>query len=149
MRFKRILPKILLIAGFLALYLILKYQTSIKEFWSFNLEKIKIYFDNFFSAQGSGLERHRPLSLIEKETELKLYVGQPFIDFSQKDWREFWNLIYGVFPEKTPEKPGLPKRVRQLTTDETAFELMSLYPNPFSYFKEEHWRIIFSIILRK
>lgn len=149
MRFKRIPPKILLIVGFLALYLILKYQSSIKEFWSFNLEKIKIYFDNFFSAQGSGLERRRPLSLIEKETELKLYVGQPFIDFEEKDWKEFWNLIYGVFPGEIPEKPGLPKRVRQLTENEIAFELMSLYSNPFVYFKEEHWRIFFSIILKK
>lgn len=149
MRSKRILPKILLIAGFLALYLILKYQTSIKEFCSFNLEKLKIHFDNFFFAAGSGLERHRPFSLIEKETELKLYIGQPFINFDQDDWREFWNLIYGVFPEGIAEKPGLPKRVRQLTTDEITFELMSLYPNPLSYFKEEHWKTFFNIILKK
>lgn len=149
MRFKKILPKFLLIAGFLAVSLIFKYQSPIKEFCAFSLEKLKIYFDNFFYGASSKIERHRPISLIQQETELKLYVGQPFIDFDKGDWKEFWNLIYGVFPEKIPEKPGLPKRIRQLTQDEIAFELTSRYYNPFSHFRAKQWGMFFGIILKK
>lgn len=148
MRFKRFLPKILLAFGFLTLFLIIKYQNSIKDIWSFNLEKVKIYFDNFFYQTSSQPKRHRPLSLMERETELKLYIGEPFRDFTQNDWNEFWNLIYGAFPKEAPKK-GLPKKMRQLTPDEIAFELMSRYPSPFAYFKESHWQIFFGIVLKK
>ncbi len=148
MRSKRFLPRILLIAGFLSLFLIIKYKSEIRDFLSFNLEKIKIYSDNFFGYSASGPKRSRPISLLERETELKLYVGEPFRSFSREDWSDFWNLIYGVFPRDLPEKTGLPKKVRRLSKEEIAEELIRLYPNPFSYFKENHWGMFFGIILK-
>jgi hypothetical protein len=38
--------------------------------------------DNFFFQAGPRAERRRPISLLVKETELKLYVGEPFRDFT-------------------------------------------------------------------
>lgn len=149
MRPNRVLPKILLIVGFSILFLIIKYQDSIKDFASFNLEKMKIHFDNFFSEEDSRITRHRPFSLLEKETELKLYIGEPFKSFTREDFNEFWHLIYGTFPKDIPDREGLPRKTRQLTSDEIAFELMSLYPQPFAYFKSEHWQTFFDIVLKK
>lgn len=89
------------------------------------------------------------MSLMERETELKLYIGQPFLDFTPKEWNDFWNLLYGTFPKDSPEREGLPQRLRQLTEDEIAFELMERYPAPFSYFQKNHWDTLFSIALKK
>lgn len=136
-----ILPKILLALGFTALFFIIKEQSKIKEFGLFNLEKARIV--------SSQPQRRRPVSLLKKETELKLYIGEPFRDFTQKDWDGFWELIYGVFPEEAPLKQRLPKKMVQLTFDAIAFELMSRYPEPFAYFKEEHWKILFGVIQEK
>jgi len=149
MRFNKILPKILLIAGFFILYLVIRYQSNIREAWQFNLEKVKIYFDNFFFESSSRRQRRRPWSLDQKETELKLYIGEPFRSFSRKDWNDFWQLIYGAFPKEEPGKQGLPKKMRQLTLDEISFELMDRYPQPFGFFRENHWKIFFGIILQK
>lgn len=149
MQFRRYSPRIFLISGIILLILIIKYQNVIRDVWLFNLGKFRIYFDNFFYETSSGPRRHRPLSLLERETELKLYIGEPFRNFSQRDWNKFWNLIYSAFPRETPERQGLPKRMRQLTLDEIASELMLLYPQPFTYFKESHWNTFFGIVLKK
>lgn len=149
MQSKRFLPKIFLISGFLALFFIVKYQNEIKEISSLNLEKLKIYFDNFFYLVSPKLERQKPISFLEREEKLKAYIGQPFTGFDKSDWDKFWNIIYGAFPIEQSEKPGLPKKMRQLTLDEIAFELIARYPEPLAYFKEEHWKIFFGIILNK
>lgn len=146
---KKIFPKILLIFGFLTLFIIIAYRASIKDKWLFNLEKLKIHADNFFFKSGPGFERRPPISLLQKETELEVYLGEPFKSFSEKDWQEFWKIIYGAYPREIPEKKGLPKKMRQLSEDEIAYELTQLYPEPFNYFKEEHWKALFGIILKK
>lgn len=146
---KKILPKILLILGFLALFAIVRYRAPLKEKLLFNIEKIKAHKDNFFFESGPGMERRRPVSLLERETELRLYVGEPFNNFSAQDWREFWDIVYGVYAIEPPEKNGLPKKMRQFTRDEIALELMQKYPQPFANFKEEHWKIFFGIVLKK
>ena len=148
MRFKRIIPKILLLLGFLLLFIILRYQGVIKEFSSFNFARLSIYWDNFFYFSGDEPKRNPPISLLEKETELKLYIGQPFKDFTLEEWGQFWRLVYGAFPKENPGK-SLPKKVRQLTEEEMAGELQSLYPQPFAFFKEEQWRIFFGLLLKK
>jgi hypothetical protein len=147
MQFKRpILPKILLVIGFLALFLIIKYQNSIKDLWLFNLEKLKIHLDNFLNPQ---IERRRPITLLDREDELRLYIGEPFRNFTPEDWDWFWDIVYGVFPEGEPQKKGLPKGMRQLNFNEISSKLMSRYPQPFTYFKKEHWNIFFGIIFKK
>ena len=129
--------------------LIIKFQTPIKDFLGFNFEKARIYIDNFFYDASPGKERSRPLSLIERETELKLYIGDPFRGFSKGDWEEFWRLIYGGYPLEDPGKPGLPKKMRQLTKEEIASRLIEEYNQPFSYFQGEHWKLLFDLSIKK
>jgi hypothetical protein len=145
----KILPKIFLLLGFLALVLVIQYQDKIKEIWEFNLEKLRIHRENLFYQAGPEAKRHRPVSLVEKETQLKVNFPNPFVRFNEQSWNKFWNVIYGVFPVQEPEKPGLPKRVRQLTPEEIMEELKRLYPQPFNYFKDQHWQAFFGIILKK
>ena len=149
MSFKRFLPSILLVIGFLALSLIFEFRAAIKDSLGYNLGKLGVYFDNFFSPVGSPPKRSMPLSTLQKETELKLYIGDPFRDFSRADWNEFWNVIYSGFPVDEAPREGWPKKVRQLTDGEIAYRLAKLYPQPFAYFKEEHWKIFFEVISKK
>lgn len=146
---KRALPGVLLFIGFLALFALIAYREQVKEFLSFNLRKAKIHTDNFSYESGSNPRRHRPLSTLEKETELALYVGEPFRSFGKKDWQEFWGLVYDAHPLDRTEQPGLPQRVRQMEPDEIAGELTQRYPQPFAYFSQENWRIFFSIAFSK
>lgn len=149
MSFKRLLPKFLLVAGFLSLSIIIIYQVRIKDFLRVNYDKTKEYIDYISYDLNFEFKRHRPLSLLERETELKLYIGEPFRDFNRSDWEKFWNIIYGIFPKAGPKEPGLVSKRRQLTEDEITYELMKTYPQPFTYFREEHWKMFFSIIFKK
>ncbi|MEK6727676.1 MAG: hypothetical protein AABY28_03250 [Candidatus Omnitrophota bacterium] len=146
---RRIIPKVLLPLGFLVLFLTVKYQQTLKDFWVFAVESAEIHFNNLFYQADSETERHRPVSLIETETELKLYIGEPFRNFNQRDWDEFWRLIYAGFLRGAPPREGLPNKMRQLTLDEIASELMKRYPEPFTYFKDEHWKMFFGTVLKK
>ena len=150
MRYKiRIIPKVLLPLGFLVLFLAVKYQRPLKDFWAFAVESAEIHFNNLFYQVDSEAGRHRPITLLETETELKLYIGEPFRSFNQRDWDGFWRLIYAGFPREAPPRGGLPNKMRQLTLDEIASELMARYPEPFAYFKDEHWKMFFGIVLKK
>ncbi|MFA4854578.1 MAG: hypothetical protein WC616_04415 [Candidatus Omnitrophota bacterium] len=149
MSFKRLLPKILLVAGFLSLLFIIKYQGQIKDLLWVNLDKAKDYVDYVSYDLNYEAKRHRPVSLLVRETELKLYIGAPFRDFNRGDWEKFWNIIYGIFPKAGPKEPGLVSKRRQLTEDEITYELIKMYTQPFNYFREEHWKMFFSIIFKK
>jgi hypothetical protein len=149
MSFKRLLPKFLLVAGFLSLFFIIKYQGQIKDLLGLNLDKAKDYIDYVSYDLNYEAKRHRPVSLLVRETELRLYIGEPFRDFNRSDWEKFWNIIYGIFPKAGPKEPGLVSKRGQLTEDEITYELMKTYPQPFTYFREEHWKIFFSIIFKK
>lgn len=138
-----------MVFGFLVLFLVLQFNSQIKNFIDYNKERIQTYGFNFFYMSGAGPKRYRPVSLLERETELKLYIGEPFKSFNQADWDDFWNLIYGAFPKDPPKKEGLPRRMRQLTLDEIRYELMLRYPTPFNYFKKEHWGMFFGIVLKR
>jgi len=147
MRSKSILPKILIISGFILLFLIIQFRGSIQDFSSNIFDSVKINLDNFFYQ--SEAKRHAPVTLVQKETELRLYIGEPFRSFTPREWKKFWLLIYGAFPKDKPERAGLPRKIRQLTEDEIAQELISLYPEPFVYFQDQHWNMFFEIILKK
>jgi len=149
MPFKRLLPKILLVVGFLSLSLIIAFQGRIKDFLKVNYDKAREYFNYITYDLNFEFKRHRPLSLLERETELKLYIGEPFRDFNKSDWEKFWNIIYGIYPKTNPKEPGLVSKRRQLTEDEIVYELKKTYPQPFTYFRQEHWKIFFGIIFKK
>jgi hypothetical protein len=115
---------------------------------SWQLKKAAVYVDNFFYFAKSGVKRRPPITLIERETELKLYIGAPFKDFTRRDWNEFWNLVYGAFLKENPEDTNLPKKMRQLTEEEIAQKLTSFYPMPFSFFQERAWQSFFQILFK-
>ena len=149
MRSNSFLPKIFLGIGFIFLFLVITYQKPINEWWSLQTERLKIHSDNFFYQVEREGGRKRPLSLIQKETELKLYIGEPFRSFKYRDWAYFWDLIYGGFYKEITGSPDLPKKKRQLTFDEIAIELMSRYPQPFAFFRDTHWKVLFGVISSK
>lgn len=145
----RILPKILLALGCVALFLLIKYQGALKEVVAHGGDAFSIVVDNFFFDMGAGVTRHRPISLEQKETELKLYIGDPFRSFEPQDWGDFWDLIYGGFLKVDPQRPDLPRKKRQLTEDEIADVLIEQYPTPFLLFQKSHWQSLFGIIFKK
>lgn len=146
---RSILPKILLSLGVLALFLVLKYHSSLQDLTSYAKDWIRVNLDNSFYQSKSEGSRRRPLSLVERETELKLYIGEPFKSFTHKEWDYFWHLAYDTFPVEEPQEQGLPAKVRQLTIDEIADKLMKRYPDPFAFFKLDHWEALFGIALKK
>jgi len=148
MRSNKIFPKVLLAAGIILLVLILQFQSQIRGFWLLITDSIKIQTENFFQT-GPGPIRNPPLSLLQQETDLQLYIGEPFRDFSAGEWAEFWKLIYGTYPMDPPERPGLPRRQRQMTEDEIADELARRYPDVFTFFQDTHWRSFFGILFKK
>ena len=113
------------------------------------VESAKVCFDNLFYGVGAEPERQRPISMVDIETEISLYFGEPFRSFSEDDWNSFWSIIYDVFPREIPGRPDLPNKTRQLTINEITEELIKRYPNPFAYFKEEHWKAFFGVALKK
>lgn len=129
-----------LVVGFVGLFFLYQYRASVRERGLLTIEQLKIYWDNFLADGGTDMQRHRPLSVVKRETELALQFGPPFRDFSPQDWKEFWNLIYGTFPRTDPEHPDLPARQRQLTNEELANALVELYPQPFSLYGEQEWQ---------
>ncbi len=149
MRPSRLLPKILLFSGFLALFLLLKFQTEVKNFTSLQIEKIKTHRDNFFARANPEIaKRERTPFTTVKESQLEVGVGEPFSNFTTEEWDEFWEIVYGLYPRGEPEKPGLPNRMRQLSQEEMISELSSRYPQPFARFSQRQWEIFFGIILK-
>jgi hypothetical protein len=93
-------------------------------------------------------ERKRSFSLVKQETELKLLLPDPFANFTQAEWEEFWDLIYGLHGYDMPDNPRLPYIKRQLTLPELAEELKSRY-DIFKKFEDQHWQEFWRIILKQ
>lgn len=149
MSFSRLKFRILLLLGFAALFAFIMYREQIKGLFIFGSDRVKATADNFFDPSASQVKRRRPVSLLERETELQLYIGEPFRDFNKQDWEWFWDLLYGVFPKDAPEREGLPKKYRQLTTGEIADQLIERYPQPFFNFTESNWQMFFQVAFKK
>lgn len=150
MQFSRLGPKILLLLGFVVLILLYRYQNYLKEAKNFQLKKLETYSDNFFAAGNPEVvKRARPVSTAYKEGELIATFGRPFSDFSDDEWKSFWDIIYELYPLVEPESPGLPNRVRQYSEGEIVAELSNRYHAPFTNFTNDHWSMFFDIILNK
>jgi hypothetical protein len=150
MRSKRSLPKTLLSLGFFVLFLLIIFGGFIRKVFNFQLEKIKIYTDNFFAAGNlEVMKRPRPITTVKKETDLEVYLSSMFGTLTQEEWDGIWNIVYGLFPRGKPAQPGLPYKMRQLTQEEIISELTSQYPRYFSRFTKDHWKAFFEIILAR
>ena|SRR3989338_2127684 len=140
-------PKILIVFGIALAFILYSAKDNLQKDWDDLVETINIRVDNF--NRGFSPQRSRPITTLQIEEDLKMSVGPPFRDFQGSDWDKFWNLIYGLFPVDYPENERLPPRARQLTYPEMQEKLKKLYPSPFSYFQDEHWKQFWQIIFKK
>lgn len=140
-------PKLLIFLAIVLALTLFFAQGNLRQDWDDFAQGIDIHIENFMYALNP--ERSKPISILEKEQGLKVYVGEPFIDFSQSDWSEFWNILYGAYPMDYPENERLPPRVRQLNYSEMEEKLKEWHPNPFSYFQAEHWQQFWKIAFGK
>lgn len=92
-----------------------------------------------------AISRNPPLTTVDLEESLKLYVRVPFTNFSRDDWDYFWHLLYGKFPD---DSNTWPRRKRQLTREEVESELADYYGAPFSYFSDSQWSVFWKNALR-
>ncbi|MFH1519903.1 MAG: hypothetical protein ABIE75_04975 [Candidatus Omnitrophota bacterium] len=90
-------------------------------------------------------QRKRPLSFINRESELIHLAKDVFGQFTPPQWEKFWNLIY----DPIEEKQGSSKVKRYRTQEEIQAYLRYNYSNPFSYFKKEHWNYFWSIVFKE
>lgn len=90
-------------------------------------------------------ERTPPITFIEHETKLKLFLSDFFGKFSQSDWQEFWALFYQPIEEE--QEGFMVKRYR--SQEEVEDYLSYEYPQPFSHFQKQHWSYFWSIVLEK
>lgn len=140
-------PKALILCGGVLALTLYFSKGNLKEDWRDFTKAIAIHIDNL--SYSVNPERAKSVTAIEKEESLKSFVGDPFIHFSRQDWIEFWNILYGVYPLDYPENKRLPPMVRQFTALEMEDKLRALYPRPFAYFKDEHWRQFWGIVFGK
>ncbi len=88
-------------------------------------------------------ERKRPLTFIEKQQELQVFVPDVFDAFSDKDWDDFWNYIY----EPVEDTSGTFATKKQRPKEEIEAYMRYRYPKPFAAFREDHWFYFWDIVL--
>lgn len=108
-------------------------------FWN----KVNIIYEYLLSSTAPS--RRPPVTTIELEENLRANLPVPFADFSEDDWRQFWHLLYGKFPE---DSEGWPRKRRQLTRPEIESELAYYYGRPFNTFNQRHWDIFWLQLLK-
>ncbi len=122
-------------------------RNNLQQDWDDLVETVSISARNFFYPFNP--ERAKFVSSFEKEEKLKSSIGEPFKSFNQSDWDTFWEVLYGAYPLDYSENSRLPAKVRQLTYSEMEAKLKELYPDPFSYFQDEHWRQFWQVVFGK
>lgn len=89
--------------------------------------------------------RSAPFGVDTKQIELITTFEPAFDAFTQEDWQEFWQVIYGLYPEYASDNRRIPPRKRQLTMSEIQEELRILFRYPFASFGQEHWERFWKI----
>ncbi len=105
-------------------------------------EKAKDNFSSQFDKKRSA-----PITLIEKEENLRLFMGPLVHDFTQEDWDRFWNVIYGM-QEKPADNPFLPKEFYQYSIEQAQDQLRRMFPGSFGRLGPEHWSYIWREIIK-
>ncbi|UCC95421.1 MAG: hypothetical protein JSW40_01395 [Candidatus Omnitrophota bacterium] len=106
-----------------------------------NFQRLLQPIQQFFKVKKHNIsmevspERQPPLTFIEQEANLREFVPDVFGKFDERDWQQFWSLIY--LP--TTEKQGLLAVKRYRTKEEIEDYLRDRYPRPLSYFRGSDW----------
>ena len=96
--------------------------------------------------------RRRPLSFLERETKIQsafLADREPYVDFSQEEWNDFWRNLWGLIFDPIAEKEGKFTVKRYRTIDEIEGYLIFTYPDPFERLSRQHWDYFWSIVFGK
>lgn len=141
------LPKLLILFGIALAFMLYFANRNLREDFDALVENAEIFIDNLSYTMSP--ERSKSISTLEKETNLKYYVGEPFISFRKADWDKFWDILYGIFPVEYPEDERIAPRIKQLNYSQMETRLKEWYPNPFSYFQDQHWQQFWQIIFGK
>ncbi|MCM8831564.1 MAG: hypothetical protein NC918_05190 [Candidatus Omnitrophica bacterium] len=148
MRYIANIISILLIA-FLVFSMIQIKNRSLDSHFGLKMKNFLQEFSNFFKVQKQNIavetfpQKKKALTLIEKETALRMFAPATFGNFTEADWQDFWSIIY----EPIKDKQGKFTIKRHRTKEEIEAELVSRYPNPFSFLRAEHWRMFWYDIL--
>jgi|TARA_B100000315_G_C14584071_1_gene591989 hypothetical protein len=129
---------------------IIKFKDSDSYYaWQKKTERATKGVSDFMAVRKNNMEmemspeRQRPLTFIEKEEKLKMFVPTVFDSFTDKSWKDFWNFIYD--PVQDDEGALAAKRYREKSEVESY--LRYRYPKPFSNFREDHWHYFWEITL--
>ena len=107
------------------------------------------YLEDFMKAKKHNLsqtmdpERKTPLTFIDKETELELFLPDIFERFKPKDWESFWEVIY----DPVEKKEGRFKVKKHRTKKELTKYFKSKYGGAFLIFDSGHWSYFWQIVL--
>jgi flavodoxin len=140
----------ILIVGLLVFATIKFKQSSNSYPFEERLKKIGKVISKFMNVQKRNFDastrppRKAPLTSIDREEAMRQYVPYLFGNFTNKDWKDFWAIIYQPIDVK---EGGLTvKHFR--TRDEVQRVLADKYPDPFGYFQENHWYDFWKYIAR-
>ncbi|MDD5291797.1 MAG: hypothetical protein PHY46_01250 [Candidatus Omnitrophica bacterium] len=92
-------------------------------------------------------DRRRPLIVTDKEIGLRQMYPTFFNNFTRDDWDEFWDIIYGTHPLIKFDNERLLPAQRNYSTQEIQKVLVQRYPEAFTQFDEEKWKIFWKEIL--
>jgi len=87
-------------------------------------------------------ERKRPLTFIDREEQLRMFVPTVFQGFTQDSWDNFWDYIYEPITDKSGKYPVK----RQRNQEEIMSLLRNKYPKPFAEFREDQWFYFWQIV---
>jgi len=120
-------------------------DNKFNEFLRDNLIKMSDFFKT--KKQNISVEinpqRKRPFNLIEKEVILREFDPETFGEFTEKDWEDFWSIIYTPIKKKKGNLYVLSFRDRE----ELEAKLLEKYPRPFIYFDKNYWDIFWRDII--
>ena len=119
-----------------------RFRSKVKHFAAGVINSIEILRHNLIS-DFKPARPYKIAGLLVKETQLKSYMGGPFLKFTKKDWEFFWHLLYGY--KRTKHSGRIIKE--PYTQQEIEDSLCDNY-ELFCFFRPEHWNLVWNIALK-
>ena len=92
-------------------------------------------------------DRRMPLLLVDKEFGLRQIHHTFFNKLRRDEWQEFWDIIYGIHPLISFKNQMLPQADRNYSVAEIQKILVKRYPEAFSEFTIEQWKMFWKEII--
>jgi hypothetical protein len=92
-------------------------------------------------------DRRMPLVIVDKEFGLRQLHPAFFNSLNKEEWQEFWDIIYGIHPLIRFENEKLAPAKRNYSIKEIQEVLIKRYPEAFSAFGADQWKLFWKEIL--